>query len=227
LLTNIYAENNVTNGGVLNVNAGVTVGGSVRAYSGGIVNLNGDLTVGGYVQSFSDGVLNLNNFNLTAGALHIGGPSSFTRSSGNYSVSNLYLSGGASLTYGDSDSISNALSIDGISSSFAGYEPLALNSLSITNGGVLSLHAFTGTGAFSNWGLRLLGDSQSFLETLITGSQITGSWGPMSVFYDPTSNYTFVTATAAVPEIDPAGIGSVMALVTGALALLERRKRSA
>ena len=172
-------------------------------------------------------MLNLNNFNLTAGALHIGGPSSFTRSSGNYSVSNLYLSGGASLTYGDSDSLSNALSIDGISSSFAGYEPLALNSLSITNGGVLSLHAFTGTGAFSNWGLRLLGDSQSFLETLITGSRITGSWGPMSVFYDPTSNYTFVTATAAVPEIDPAGFGSVIALVTGALAVLERRKRSA
>jgi hypothetical protein len=59
LLTNIYAENNVTNGGVLNVNAGVTVGGSVRAYSGGIVNLNGDLTVGGYVQSFSDGVCSI------------------------------------------------------------------------------------------------------------------------------------------------------------------------
>lgn len=212
---------------MLNVNADVTVGGHVRTYAGGVVNLNGDLTVGGHASSSADGVLNLNNFNLTAGALHIGVPSSFTRSSGNYSVSNLYLSNGASLTYGDSDSLSNALSIDGISSSFAGYEPLALNSLSITNGGVLSLHAFTGTGAFSNWGLRLLGDSQSFLETLITGSRITGSWGPMSVFYDPTSNYTFVTATAAVPEIDPAGFGSVIALVTGALAVLERRKRSA
>ena len=35
-----------------------------------------------------------------------------------------------------------------------------------------------------------------------------------------------VTITA-VPEIDPAGIGSVMALVSGALALLERRKRLA
>jgi hypothetical protein len=29
---------------------------------------------------------------------------------------------------------------------------------------------------------------------------------------------------AAVPEIDPAGMGSVMALVTGALALIERRR---
>jgi hypothetical protein len=47
----------------------------------------------------------------------------------------------------------------------------------------------------------------------------------MSVFYDPTSNYTFVTAISAVPEIDPAGIGSVIALVSGTLALLERRRR--
>ena len=218
-------DNNITNGGVLNVNADVTVGGHVVTYSGGVVNLNGDLTVGGYAVSSADGVLNLNNFNLTASRLLVGGPSSFTRTSGNYSVSNLYLSNGASLTYGDGDAITNHLSIDGISSSFAGYEPLSLNSLSITNGGVLSLHDFTGSGAMSNWGLRLLGDSQSFLETLITGSQITGSWGPMSVFYDPTSNYTFVTAIAAVPEIDPAGIGSVMALVSGTFVLLERRRR--
>jgi hypothetical protein len=32
------------------------------------------------------------------------------------------------------------------------------------------------------------------------------------------------TGSAAVPEIDPAGIGSVLALVTGALGLLERRR---
>jgi hypothetical protein len=29
---------------------------------------------------------------------------------------------------------------------------------------------------------------------------------------------------APVPEIDPAGVGSVLALVTGALALIERRR---
>jgi hypothetical protein len=195
--------------------------------TGGVLNVNGDVTVAGWVSSHSGGIVNLNGGAMTAGVLALSGPNSLTRTGGNYSVSNLYLSNGASLTYGDGDSITNHLSIDGISSSFAGYEPLSLNSLSITNGGVLSLHAFTGSGAFSNWGLRLLGDSQSFLETLITGSRITGTWGPMSVFYDPTSNYTFVTATAAVPEIDPAGIGSVIALVSGALALLERRKRSA
>ena len=188
-----------------------------------MVNVNGDTTVAGAVSSW--GVINLNSGTLTAGSLGGSGPSSVTRTGGHYSVGNLYLSNGASLTYSDGDAITNYLSIDGISSSFAGYEPLSLNSLSITNGGVLSLHDFTGSGAMSNWGLRLLGDSQSFLETLITGSRITGSWGPMSVFYDPTSNYTFVTAIAAVPEIDPAGIGSVMALVSGTFVLLERRRR--
>lgn len=37
--------------------------------------------------------------------------------------------------------------------------------------------------------------------------------------------YTATRATPAVPEIDPAGVGSVMALASGALALLERRRR--
>lgn len=38
-----------------------------------------------------------------------------------------------------------------------------------------------------------------------------------------------VNATPAsnVPEIDPAGLGSVVALVTGALALVERRRKAA
>ncbi len=192
-----------------------------------MLNVNGDVTLAGWVSSHSGGVVNLDAGTMTAGVLALSGPGSLTRTDGKYPVGNLFLSNGASLTYSDGDAITNYLSIDGISSSFAEYEPLSLNSLSITNGGVLSLHDFTGSGAISNWGLRLPGDSQSFLETLITGSRITGSWGPMSVFYDPTSNYTFVTAISAVPEIDPAGIGSVMALVSGALALLERRKRLA
>jgi hypothetical protein len=36
--------------------------------------------------------------------------------------------------------------------------------------------------------------------------------------------WTIATAPAPVPEIDPAGIGSVLALVSGALALLERHR---
>jgi len=34
-------------------------------------------------------------------------------------------------------------------------------------------------------------------------------------------------SVSAVPEIDPAGMGSVLALVTGALGLLERRRLKA
>ena len=33
-----------------------------------------------------------------------------------------------------------------------------------------------------------------------------------------------LTSEASVPEIDPAGMGSVLALVTGGLALIERRR---
>jgi hypothetical protein len=39
-----------------------------------------------------------------------------------------------------------------------------------------------------------------------------------------TDGWVIGTVVSAVPEIDPAGIGSVLALVTGALGLLERRR---
>jgi hypothetical protein len=38
---------------------------------------------------------------------------------------------------------------------------------------------------------------------------------------------SFIIAAAPVPEIDPAGVGSVLALVTGALGLIERRRLKA
>ena len=46
-------------------------------------------------------------------------------------------------------------------------------------------------------------------------------------YYQPIGNNTFqinVTPSSPVPEIDPAGMGSVLALVTGALGVLERRR---
>jgi hypothetical protein len=36
-----------------------------------------------------------------------------------------------------------------------------------------------------------------------------------------------LSGPSGVPEIDPAGVGSVLALVTGALGLLERRRMKA
>ena len=46
-------------------------------------------------------------------------------------------------------------------------------------------------------------------------------------YYQPIGNNTFqinVAPSSAVPEIDPAGMGSVLALVTGAIGLIERRR---
>ena len=45
--------------------------------------------------------------------------------------------------------------------------------------------------------------------------------------YDSNTGIFSIAGLLAVPEIDPAGFGSVAALVTGALGLLERRRPSA
>jgi len=43
----------------------------------------------------------------------------------------------------------------------------------------------------------------------------------------PDNNWTIAMAASPVPEIDPAGFGSVAALITGALGLIERRRLKA
>ncbi len=57
--------------------------------------------------------------------------------------------------------------------------------------------------------------------------KINGLFVFNSASYIPSNNSVVTIGTATpsgVPEIDPAGIGSVLALVTGALGLLERRR---
>jgi hypothetical protein len=62
----------------------------------------------------------------------------------------------------------------------------------------------------------------TFASLGITPSQsYTYSWGGGSAGKFVTLN----VGPSAVPEIDPAGLGSVLALVTGALGLLERRRK--
>jgi len=67
-----------------------------------------------------------------------------------------------------------------------------------------------------------------------TGFGDSNSNGGFTDYGDDDASYTAPMfemsgelTVAAVPEIDPAGMGSVAALVTGALGLLERRKRRA
>ncbi len=77
----------------------------------------------------------------------------------------------------------------------------------------------------TNFGPVYSADWVSFSNLWI--SNINTSSAP---FFSPVVDgaWTLGTATpSAVPEIDPAGIGSVLALVTGALGLLERRRLKA
>lgn len=43
--------------------------------------------------------------------------------------------------------------------------------------------------------------------------------------YALSEELTVASGPAPVPEIDPAGMGSVLALVTGAIGLIEQRRR--
>jgi hypothetical protein len=94
----------------------------------------------------------------------------------------------------------------------------------------LDANAWTGTGS----------DGTNIYATTLGGSGVTagisylttsGRWLSFTANY-PTefqgmyglSEELTAGGAAAVPEIDPAGMGSVLALVTGALGLLERRR---
>lgn len=63
------------------------------------------------------------------------------------------------------------------------------------------------------------GKFHGFLESTPSISYFT-----LSNAYVGLRDFTVQSAPSAVPEIDPAGMGSVLALVAGALGLLERRR---
>jgi hypothetical protein len=56
------------------------------------------------------------------------------------------------------------------------------------------------------------------------GNDYNSQWF-QSTTYSPLMSIT-AEASSVVPEIDPAGAGSVLSLVAGALALRERRRRA-
>jgi len=71
----------------------------------------------------------------------------------------------------------------------------------------------------------------------IAAYDVTNGFTVLDTFRNNTPNYqptagtswaafaiSFGTTSAPVPEIDPSGVGSVLALVSGALGLLERRR---
>lgn len=71
-----------------------------------------------------------------------------------------------------------------------------------------------------------VGDVGNTSQYYTSYTHATSSWmTPNSSVNGPRIMEITATAPAAVPEIDPAGMGSVVALVTGALGLIERRAR--
>jgi len=95
------------------------------------------------------------------------------------------------------------------------------------------INAFTANEAISgaltaNWTLP---DAPAFDPSQVTNLNVfwgTRSSAPFNGAWDSGILLTTVaTTSAAVPEIDPAGMGSILALVTGALGLIERRRLKA
>ena len=223
-------SNSVQYGALVNAPAGASLGYlTVQGTNGNgdraTFNVNGDVTVNGSASAYSDGVLNLIAGTLSTFQLSLSGVGSAGQSGGHYDVTNLSLYGGATLSFGLGDSI-DSLSISDAGSRLDELAPLTLTSLSLTNGGILHLGAFTGTGAIANWGLRMAGDDKTFLESLIFAGWITDGPSPLQVIFDPVSNMTYVTSTpGAVPEIDPNTAHGAGMLLVGAAGILERRLR--
>ena len=184
-------------------------------------NVNGDVTLAGYAQAYSDGIINLNAGTLTAQSLYLYGAGSVTQAGGHYATASMNLSSGVSVAFLAGDSV-DRLSVDGAGSVFDEQFPLTLLSMALTNSGVLHLNAFTGSGAVSNWALRLNGNDQSLLETLIAGGSITGAVSPLVVTYDAGSDSTYVSI-AAVPEPSTYAMAFV-GLACGGWQMVRRRR---
>jgi hypothetical protein len=133
----------------------------------------------------------------------------------------------ASKTGSESRRYSNTSSSAGNPKMLSGTLNATSTTLSLAAASYLSLRE-TGNGAEIAWdsgtgfGPVYSADWVNFSSLWI--SNVNTSSAP---FFSPVVDGAWVLGTAtpsAVPEIDPAGIGSVLALVTGALGLLERRR---
>lgn len=126
----------------------------------------------------------------------------------------------AAKTGGESHRYSNTSAF--VTKLFSGTVNATLTTLSLADSSVLILRQ-SNDGTEFTWN-----NSNDF------GPVYSADWGGSNLwisnitpFFSPVVDgaWTLGTATpSAVPEIDPAGIGSVLALVTGALGLLERRR---
>jgi len=101
-----------------------------------------------------------------------------------------------------------------------------------TNGGASVYGAFDMSGNLFEWNdlTGVAGDERGLRGGRFGGTRfdLSSSSRYATAASDQSQNNGFRLAGAApIPEIDPAGLGSVLALVTGTLGLLERRRRRA
>lgn len=99
------------------------------------------------------------------------------------------------------------------------------NSTTFANGTTFDLFEFSGSPTRSFASVSSSGSgSYAGLTFLATAGLWTSSAAGQTISFSEATGILSFSAPSGVPEIDPAGIGSVVALLTGMLGLVERRR---
>jgi len=198
--------NGTLSASAVTVGNGGTLGGAGTIAQSVVVQSGGTLSPGN-----SPGLLTLGSLDLQAGS---------------QTLMQIVGSGGAAGTAGldyDKLLVTTAGGLD-----YGGTLNLGFANLqTFADGTTFDLFGFTGgkTGAFD---FVLSSGAGAYAGLTFAGSG--GVWtasvtGQRLTFSELTGQLVFTNSTPGVPEIDPSGLASVLALVSGALALVERRSR--
>lgn len=125
--------------------------------------------------------------------------------------------------YGDNGDVPDAVLA---SLTFSGTLQTGLNTYTATGVNLPALQSFwvvlNATAGDASWRYSAGGSVDGPGASNLAWTSDAGTYGGQ-----PFMMQVYATPASSVPEIDPAGLGSVVALVTGALALVERRRKAA
>ncbi|MFM8377917.1 MAG: PEP-CTERM sorting domain-containing protein [Planctomycetia bacterium] len=166
----------------------------------------------------------LNPLALT-GAVSLSGSGSLVANGHAYSVGSLRLQNGATAGFGAGDQISGFLNLSGEGSGLLATSPLALTSLSIGTGSLLTLaNGFSGTGGPGAWALSVDGDQLTTLNDYLAQNLIVFIGDAGTPIYDADTNKTYLIT--AVPE--PSTVAMALAgLACGGFSMWRGWKRAA